>query len=247
MIDLPNRATWVVTANNPRLSLEIARRCVRIRIDPKMDRPWSRTGFKHSPLRDWARANRVRLVHAVLVLVRAWIASGKRPGKAVLGSFESWADVIGGILEHAGIPGFLQDTEALYEAADSEGQEWREFVGAWWEAHHDSWVPTSELLAIALKRDLLGSVVGDKSPRSQKIRMGRALTAARDRHFATWRVVAGYNLNTKAAQYRLIDCNTDTADLPPPGQLEFGGGSDAGCCGMSEGHIPHHIPQENRS
>jgi hypothetical protein len=26
MIDLPNRATWIVTANNPHLSLEIARR-----------------------------------------------------------------------------------------------------------------------------------------------------------------------------------------------------------------------------
>jgi hypothetical protein len=35
MIDLPNRATWIVTANNPHLSLEIARRCVRIRLDAK--------------------------------------------------------------------------------------------------------------------------------------------------------------------------------------------------------------------
>ncbi len=249
MIDLPNRATWIVTANNPHLSLEIARRCVRIRIDPKMDRPWSRTGFKHSPLRDWARANRVRLVHAVLVLVRSWLAAGKPPGKAVLGSFESWASVIGGILDHAGIPGFLQDTEALYEAADAEGQEWREFVRAWWEAHQDKWVPAGDLLSLALKSDLLGSVVGDKSPRSQKIKMGKALSAARDRHFANWRVLAGRNSNTKAAQYRLIECDTDSADDPsalPSGQLELMPARPAaGSCGMPEEHIPQHIPQEN--
>ncbi|WP_437605153.1 hypothetical protein WMF20_28730 [Sorangium sp. So ce834] len=113
MIDLPNRATWIVTANNPHLSLEIARRCVRVRLDAKTDRPWARTGFKHSPLREWTKTNRVRLVRAVLVLVRAWLAAGRPPGKRTLGSFESWAAVVGGILEHAEIPGFLHDTEEL--------------------------------------------------------------------------------------------------------------------------------------
>ncbi|WP_437495092.1 hypothetical protein WME75_33240 [Sorangium sp. So ce1014] len=106
MIDLPNRATWIVTANNPHLSLEIARRCVRVRLDAKTDRPWARTGFKHSPLREWTKTNRVRLVRAVLVLVRAWLAAGRPPGKRTLDSFESWAAVVGGILEHAEVPGF---------------------------------------------------------------------------------------------------------------------------------------------
>src|SRR6185503_8574201 len=113
MIDLPNRATWLVTANNPHLSLEIARRCVRVRLDAKTDRPWERKDFKHTPLRDWVRRNRARRVHAVLVLVRSWIAAGRRAGERVLGSFESWAAVVGGILAHAGIPGFLEDTEKL--------------------------------------------------------------------------------------------------------------------------------------
>ena len=53
--------------------------------------------------------------------MRAWLAAGRPPGKRILGSFESWAAVVGGILEHAGVPGFLQDTEQLYEAADVDG------------------------------------------------------------------------------------------------------------------------------
>jgi hypothetical protein len=38
-----------------------------------------------------------------------------------------------GILEHEGVPAFLHDTEELYEAADAEGQEWRDLVHAWWD------------------------------------------------------------------------------------------------------------------
>lgn len=227
MVDFPNRATWLVTANNPHLSLEIARRCVRVRIDAKRDRPWKRFVFKHTPLRDWVRRNRAALVHAVLVLVQSWIAAGRPAGTQPLGSFESWAEVVGGILGHAGIPGFLEDTEKLYEEADAEGQAWREFVTAWWALHGDAWVATADLLRLAGERDMLGSVVGDKSERSRLIRLGRALSAARDRHFGAYRICSGRNANTKAAQYRLVaeDDQPQTVALAPtaPGD-SFGDG-----------------------
>ncbi len=224
MIDLPNRATWIVTANNPHLSLEIARRCVRVRLDAKTDRPWTRTGFKHSPLREWAKANRVRIVRAVLVLVRAWLAAGRPPGKLALGSFESWASVVGGILEHAEVPGFLHDTEELYETADAEGQEWRELVRSWWEKFGPRWVSAGELLDLALERDLLGSIVRDKTQRGQKIRLGKALSSARDRHFAQYRLMAGRNSNAKTAQYRLVDTTDgENENLAPGEQLALDG------------------------
>ena len=229
MIDLPNRATWLVTANNPRLSLEIARRCARIRLDPRTDRPWERTAFKHAPLREWIRANRARLVHALLVLVQAWIATGKPQGQRVLGSFESWSRVIGGILGNAGIDHFLGNTEELYETADAEGNEWREFVAAWWDAYHDNWVAAKDLLELALERDLLGSVIGDKSLRSQQTRLGRALAAVRDRQFGEWRVLMRRDAHTKGACYRL-----DPAD-------------GCGTCGTSCGTSDPQVPQEKAS
>ncbi len=82
MVDFPNRATWIVTGNNPRLSLEIARRCLRIRLDPKVDRPWERTGFRHPELREWILENRALLIWAALVLIQAWIAAGRPRGGA---------------------------------------------------------------------------------------------------------------------------------------------------------------------
>jgi hypothetical protein len=188
MLVLPNRATWIATANNPQLSLEIARRCVRIRLDPKTDRPWMRATFKHSPIRDWAKENRARLVRALLVLVRAWLVAGRAPGRRVLGSFESWAAIVGGILEHAGVRGFLEDAEKLYEAADREGNEWRALITAWHARFGSEPVGSQELVAIALDRELLTEVIGDKSLLSKASRLGRALHAMRDRQLGTLRI-----------------------------------------------------------
>jgi hypothetical protein len=217
MIELPNRATWLVTGNNPEVSLEIARRCVRVRIDPKIDRPWQRTKFTHSPIRDWARMNRARIVRALLVLVRAWLVADRPPGRRTLGSFESWASVVGGVLQHAEIPGFLHDTEGLYEVADAEGQEWRGFVRLWWEKFGPQWVCAGDLVAVALERDLLGSIVRDGAPAGgQKIRLGKALTRMRDRCFAEFRLVVGQNTNAKTAQYRLIDTSADQRENAEP-------------------------------
>ena len=39
-LNLPIRAAWIVNGNNPALSAEMSRRAVRIRLDPKHDRPW---------------------------------------------------------------------------------------------------------------------------------------------------------------------------------------------------------------
>jgi hypothetical protein len=207
MLVLPNRATWIATANNPQLSLEIARRCVRIRLDPKTDRPWMRTTFKHAPIRDWAHENRAALVRALLVLVRGWIAAGRPPGRRALGSFESWARIVGGVLEHAGVHGFLDDTEKLYEAADREGDEWRTFVSAWHERFGTEPVGAQDLLGLALDRELLGETIGDKSLRSQATRLGRALLAVRDRQFGHLRVeLAARSHNT--TRWRVVEVPT---------------------------------------
>jgi len=208
MLTLPNRALWLLTANNPRLSLEIARRCVRIRIDPKMERPWWRQGFRHDPITDWAKANRLQLVQAILTLARAWIAAGKPLHPRRLGSFERWSGVIGGILDVIGVPGFLGHLEDLYESADTDGNEWREFIVAWWEAFDDHSVTVKQLLELALDRDLLGNVIGDKSLRSQQTRLGHSLSATRDQQIGEWWVSMARDGHSKSASYRLTPADS---------------------------------------
>lgn len=203
MLELPNRATWLVTANNPKLSIEIARRSVRIRIEPHEERPWERREFMHDPIREWAKAERARLVSAALTLVQNWLSKGRPAPDERLGSFESWSTVIGGILKGAGVHGFLEGREDFYAAADTDGQEWKALVEAWDARYGCTPVTASELVALAEENDLLASVLGEKSDTSKRARLGKALARQRDRRFGGRRIEVVPDAHTKTARYRL--------------------------------------------
>ncbi|MBA3767839.1 MAG: hypothetical protein H0W99_12805, partial [Acidobacteria bacterium] len=151
-ISLPVRCIWVATANNPTMSTEIARRSIRIRLDPDTDRPWLRDGFKHPDLRGWIDEHRGELVWAALTLICVWIATDRpRPQVKPLGSYEDWSFVIGGILAVAGVPGFLGNLSEFYEASDSEGDAWRALVSAWAEQFGQKSVAAADLFPLAVE------------------------------------------------------------------------------------------------
>lgn len=179
-ISVPNRMIWVVTGNNVMLSGELTRRGVHIRIDPDTDQPWLRTGFRIPNLEGWVRENRARMVAAALTLVRAWIVGGRVPfSGAPIGGLESWSNTVGGILENAGVGGFLSNLTELYEAADVENLIWREFVLAWWAAHCDMKVGIRDLYPIAEKID--GIDLGTtNSERAQRTSLGAQLRAKKN-------------------------------------------------------------------
>jgi hypothetical protein len=134
-VTVSQRATWIATGNNIQLRGDLPRRCYWIRLDARESRPWQRENFKHQDLLGWVAKNRGRLVHALLTLARAWFAAGKPKAQNVprLGSFEAWAETVGGMVAFAGIPNFLGNLAALYDKADAGGAEWEGFLQAWWE------------------------------------------------------------------------------------------------------------------
>jgi DNA primase catalytic core len=215
MLTVPNTAMWMLTGNNPRLSTDLARRSVRVRIDPKRDRAWTRASFKHDPIIPWAKAHRSELVHAALVLVRAWLAAGKPLSRARLGSFEHWAAVMGAVLEIAGVEGFLGNADALFANADVEGEAWREFTLAWWEEHGLMATHVADLTALCEKHDLMLQTRGDGSARSQQSRLGRALQSARDRVFGDLQVVVVNQDRKKRMLYALKQVADPDAPAPP--------------------------------
>jgi hypothetical protein len=181
---IPVRCCWVGTGNNPAVSSEIARRTVRIRLDAKIDRPWLRSGFRHPDLRRWVVANRGGLIWACLVLVQAWVRAGKPRGDVpTLGMFEAWADTMGGILDVAGVPGFLANAEEFYESSDAEGAALRALIIAWWEKHRDEAVSTSDLWLLNTATSD-GIDTGEGSERSQRTRFGRLVGRLKDRMFS---------------------------------------------------------------
>jgi hypothetical protein len=189
-VRLPVRCAWVASANNPTFSTEIARRTVRVRIDPRTDRPWERAGWRHPELLSWVDAHRPALVWAALTLARRWLARGRpRFSGRALGSYEQWTHVVGGVLECAGVPGFLGNAQQFYDQADTETAVWRQFVAAWAAAHGEDAVGVSELFPLALKAD--GIDLGNGSERSQRIRFGKALMRRRDRVVGDYRITQG--------------------------------------------------------
>ena len=95
--------------------MELARRTVRIRLDAKMDRPWERTEFRHPHLLEWVMQHRGELIWTALTLIRAWLVAGQPEGASVLGGFEAWSRVVGGVLSVAQVPGFLDNVREVYE------------------------------------------------------------------------------------------------------------------------------------
>ena len=241
MLHLRNNALWLMTGNNPRLSGEMSRRCIRLRIDPRIDMPWLRAGFKHPLIAEWAHENRSALVHAALTLVQAWIAAGKPLHTARLGSFESWSGIMGGVLEVAGIPGFLCNLNELYEAADTDGQMWREFTGAWWEAYHEEPKKVGELNQFCEERDLMLGVRGDGSARSQQTRLGKALAAKRDRVFNGLTVKQSSQHNHKTGVlYALASADPGGTGSRSTNLLDlFGGDIGGDVVGTSADQRPH--------
>jgi hypothetical protein len=121
--------SWIATGNNIQLGGDMPRRCYWVRMDAKCAKPFQRSGFRHDDLKAWTREHRGELLAALLTLARAWYSKG-RPRASVrpLGSFESWATVMGGILEHAGISGFLANSDELHSQADGEAVQWEGFL-----------------------------------------------------------------------------------------------------------------------
>ena len=103
-----------------------------------------------------------------------------------MGSYESYAGVIGGILNVADIPGFLRNASRVYSEADQEVFAWAEFCSARWEVFQDRLVATGQLFSLATQRRLLLDLWSGREDAGARIRFGRALSRMRDR------VVSGY-------------------------------------------------------
>ena len=236
MTRLPIRCLWIATGNNPEFSNEMARRLVRIRLDANVERPWQRGGFRHPDLMVWIRANRGRIVAACLTLCQAWIAAGKPRGSKTIGSYENWAQVIGGVLATAGIPGFLGNLEDMMAASDSEGAGWSAFIAAWWDRFGTAPVGAADLFDVAIFCDPSPPMSGG-TERAQKTAFGISISRMRDRVFRLeTRAVrvrkAGVSHKTTRWQLEICEAQTSSKTTNQPevggplsskGDLENGG------------------------
>ena len=209
MAALPVTCTWFATANNPLVSTEIARRSVPIRLDAVLERPWERANFRYPDLRSWAASNRGSLIWSALTIVRVWVAAGMPGGSAAIGSYERWAQIVGGILDVAGVPGFLGNRERLYSEADFETAAWALLVGVWWDGNGPQPVTAGQLVDLAAQSGLLPSLglnLGFDFGPNIAANFGIHLAQMLGRVIAVLRICdAGGDSHLKVRTYRLED------------------------------------------
>ncbi len=216
IVHVRNNATWIATGNNVELSNEITRRTILIRLDPGVERPENRGGFKHPYLGTWASGQRRVLVGACMSLIRAWTEAGMPRSASTLGSFEDWVSVMGGVLEVAGVSGLLENRDQLVSASDRESQEWAEIVHHWQETHGGNAVTAKDLLKLAKEHDLLLDLWAGRSEVAGQQRFGHALRAHRDRVYGEWAIRrAGADGYTNSNAWRLEEINVSAGPDDP--------------------------------
>lgn len=155
MAEFPNRVTWMSLGNNVQVRGDLTRRVYRIALRPTYANPQDRDSstFRHPDLGSWTRANRRDLLQAILTLVRAWFAAGQPyPSRGIsFGSFEVWERFAGGIVETAGLTGFLSNLKVWRSESDFDTQYWQGHLEWLEERFGEHTFKTADVKAAALQ------------------------------------------------------------------------------------------------
>jgi len=229
-IIVPNNAVWMATANNANLHEDLVTRSVQIRLDAKMEHPEERKNFKIPNPPKHVENKRAKHVEAALTLIRYWIDQGapKYKGPQV-SRFGSWTEIMGGILECIGVPGFLENRSAFANNANPEHLAWAAFVDEWRTGHgvgQENSVKVADVLyPIAFGQDnqigsgCSGGILSDYVPghnRSARLaKLGKALGKAHGRVYCGCQIKR--TNNGKNTMYWLEPVQEPDAPMPIDG------------------------------
>lgn len=221
MVSLENRAIWVLTGNNVQLTSELFRRSVHIKLEPQSSKPWERQSseFKHENIKAWVLENRATILASLLTIGAAWIDAGCKPSARTLGSFETWAKIVGGTLEHSNVVGFLDSKADHYSEADSEMADWDDFVRAWWTEYRASSKKVSDLFYLSERHELLSGLLGSGSDKSRQTKLGIELKNKNGRIFGNYRVKLVKNSGGHGKFYSLESMLSEVTNEGYPSQL----------------------------
>ena len=155
VVEYPNDRLWICNGTNVRLGGDIPPRSVVVELNYARPRPDLRTGFAvqfataaerlgklpedvtdseaeqyGQHLDEWLAGHQGDVLHALLVLARAWVVAGMPKSDHAFrgGVFTRWAQVCGGLLDFHEIPGFLASRD---QVTDTDADIWSPFLALW--------------------------------------------------------------------------------------------------------------------
>jgi hypothetical protein len=226
----PNQMTWISLGNNVRVEGDIARRVYQVRLKPNSPNPENRRSseFRHPDFREYTRQNRHKILTAILTLIRAWYAAGSpAPARGTsFGSFETWEKTMGGILETAGISGFLDNQDEFRSESSTEMVFWTNHLMWLEETFGDKKFTTRDVYQKL--RDARGQ--GEAPPNMENIedpsytrKLGIAYSRVRDRYMNGYRLIQGEK-KRNIVQWYVETPDTDFNGKGPDTDGDNGGG-----------------------
>ena len=226
MPTLRNTLVLYGSGNNVRTSAEIAKRIVPVLLQTRTPNPEERADFQHPDLRGYVRANRRRILAALLRLVYEWRAKGQpaphavpddRPSTRVrLGGFEEWVRVVGGVLVANGSGRWCSNLREWLRRADDVAQDRERLVQAWWDKFQGSEVSAAAVLDLVKALEVFPRVTSRSPEVAQQANAlaRQVLKPMADLPVARWYVrVRAYGSNSRY----FLEPNPDTPQpVPPP-------------------------------
>ena len=198
-VTLPNRALFIATGNNLRMTSDTCRRVLTARIDTQSEKPYTRD-FAFDPAQ-MITNDRLQYVVAALTIVRAYITAGRpKVAKGRTASFEHWDDLVrqplcwlANLVRQSGdseLPTFADPMEAAARAfeQDPETTKLAAMLEAWHEAFGGMQTTVASVIRRADTDDRLGSAVDDIAGQAGRVNsrmLGRWIERM------TGRIVAG--------------------------------------------------------
>lgn len=196
MVTVPARTIWFATGNNMRIKGDLARRVVPVRLEPGVERPEDRTGFRTPRIVEHVREHRGLYLSCVLTMIRAYLLDTTEVERRALpgyGSFEDWSALIRGCMVWLGQPDPLDAARAWAEESDEKRELYLALAAAWWDVVGSSPVRLADLPHMAEanehRRPLLDALRG-LAGRGQGIDtrlLGNLLRRERGRVFGAYR------------------------------------------------------------
>lgn len=197
----PLRPLWMCTGNNISFRGDLGRRVIPIDIDPQVENPEERTGFRYE-LPAHVEQNLPELVAHGLTILRAHAVAGRpRHGGSRMGSFEDWDDVIRSPLLWLGVADPCADREKIRADSDADLERIRVFYATW----HDVLGPEPKTVGQAIRAadndsDLYDALApfNSKGPHLDARSIGNRFRTIRGR------IVGGFRLVKAGTDHRAI-------------------------------------------
>jgi putative DNA primase/helicase len=203
---------FAATGNNVVVRADLARRVIPIDLDPGVERPEERTGFKIGNLASYVRTNRAQLRIDALTALR-WYCSEGRPQAPcrALGSYTEWTDLVRQALLWLGEADPCAGMDRVRESGDVEVESVRGVLSLWWTLWGDADKTALDVAAGATEelRDLLIGLRAGKGERLVPRELGYTL-----RRIAG-RVMGGYRLERRPGHEKLTRWRVVNLAMPP--------------------------------